>query len=101
MSVMSDAYAGCFTDADVVVVTDIYSSGTAPIEGVTGKLVVDAVVASHPSTQIEWKQSRTELVEYLANELVSGDLCISMGCGDIQSLPDEVIDRRSQIRGVQ
>lgn len=101
MSVMSDAYADSFTDADVVVVTDIYSSGTAPIEGVTGKLVVDAVTAMHPTTHIEWKQSRTELIEYLATELRVGDLCISMGCGDIQSLPDEVIDRRSRMRGAQ
>jgi UDP-N-acetylmuramate--alanine ligase len=101
MSVMSEAYAGCFLDADVVVVTDIYSSGTAPIEGVTGELVVDAVTAMHPTTHIEWKQSRTELIEYLATELRAGDLCISMGCGDIQSLPDEVIDRRSRMRGAQ
>ena len=101
MSVMSEAYAGCFLDADVVVVTDIYSSGTAPIAGVTGKLVVDAVIAAHPSTHIEWKQSRIELIEYLATELRAGDLCISMGCGDIQSLPDEVMIRRSQMRGAQ
>ena len=84
-----------------MVVTDIYSSGTAPIAGVTGKLVVDAVIAAHPSTHIEWKQSRIELIEYLATELRAGDLCISMGCGDIQSLPDEVMIRRSQMRGAQ
>ena len=36
-------YADAFVDADIVVLTDIYSSGTTPIPGVTGKLLVNAV----------------------------------------------------------
>jgi hypothetical protein len=32
--------------------------------------------------------------------LSAGDLCISMGCGDIESLPDEVIAFRLAKRGV-
>jgi len=31
--------------------------------------------------------------------LNDGDLCISMGCGDIESLPDEVISQRIAKRG--
>ena len=44
MSVMSRDYADAFVDADVVVLTEIYASGTTPIPGVTGHLVVDAVL---------------------------------------------------------
>ena len=99
MQHMSDAYADCFTAADHVVITDIYSSGTTPIEGVTGKLVVDAIARAHPDTSIAWKPTRAELIQHLATELRSGDLCISMGCGDIETLPDEVIAARRTLRG--
>ena len=99
MQHMSDAYANCFAHADHVVITDIYSSGTAPIAGVTGKLVVDAIVRAHPQTSIAWKSTRVELIQHLATELRAGDICISMGCGDIETLPDEVIAARRALRG--
>ena len=99
MQHMSDAYADCFTAADHVVITDIYSSGTTPIAGVTGKLVVDAIARAHPNTSLAWKPTRAELIQHLATELRSGDLCISMGCGDIETLPDEVITARRALRG--
>jgi UDP-N-acetylmuramate--alanine ligase len=99
MQHLSDAYADCFASADHVVITDIYSSGTSPIPGVTGKLVVDAILRSHPDTSISWKPSRAELIQHLATELRSGDICVSMGCGDIETLPDEVISARRALRG--
>ena len=48
MAEMSRDYADAFVDADVVVLTEIYPSGTTPIPGVTGKLVVNAVLDAHP-----------------------------------------------------
>ena len=98
MSVMSSAYADAFGDADVVVVTDIYSSGTTPIPGVTGKLVVDAIEKNHPGQRVEWIAQWEDLVSFLASTLTTGDLCISMGCGDVAYLPDEVISLRQSNR---
>ena len=98
MSVMSGAYADAFGDADVVVITDIYSSGTTPIPGVTGKLVVDAIKNNHPGKRVEWIAQREDLVSFLASTLTNGDLCISMGCGDVAQLPDEVISLRQSNR---
>ena len=97
MAVMSDAYRDAFVDADLVVVTDIYASGTRRIEGVTGRLVVDAVRAAHPSARVEWCESRESLVDFVAREAGEGDLCISMGCGDIETFPDEVVARRREL----
>ena len=98
MSVMSGEYADAFGDADVVVITEIYSSGTTPIPGVTGKLVVDAIEKSNPGKKVEWIAHREDLVTFLASTLISGDLCISMGCGDVAQLPDEVISLRQSNR---
>ncbi len=99
MAVMWPEYADAFVDADVVVLTDVYPSGTVPIPGVTGKLVVNAVLDRHPRSRVVWLPRRTELIEFVARELRPGDVCISMGCGDIASLPSEVLERRTEIDG--
>ncbi|MFM8380450.1 MAG: hypothetical protein ACKOA6_00430, partial [Actinomycetota bacterium] len=91
MSVLSPAYADCFTSADVVIVTDIYASGTERIEGVTGELVVRAVQEAHPSADVRWAPRRDTLAQFVAPILENGDLCISMGCGDVETLPGEIL----------
>lgn len=96
MAAMWHEYADAFVDADVVVLTDIYPSGTEPIPGVTGKLVVNAVLDAHPASRVVWLPRRGDLVDFVAGELRDGDVCISMGCGDIASFPSEVIERREQ-----
>lgn len=94
MALISHEYAHAFTGADVVVITDIYASGTAFIEGVTGKLVVDAVRAAYPHLQVDWVPQRSDLAQHLANMLRTGDVCISSGCGDIETLPAEIASER-------
>ena len=90
-------YRDAFVDADLVVLTDIYASGTTPIPGVTGKLVVNAVLDAHPRARVAWLPRRADLIDYVADVLRPGDVCISMGCGDIASLPDEVLARRETL----
>jgi UDP-N-acetylmuramate--alanine ligase len=92
-------YASAFVDADLVVVTGIYASGTVPIPGVSGKLIVDGVLDAHPDARVVWLPRRDELATYLAREVRAGDVCISMGCGDIAALPDEVLALRAGARG--
>jgi UDP-N-acetylmuramate--alanine ligase len=87
-------YELAFTGADLVVLTDIYASGTVPIPGVTGKLIVNAVTEADPGRRVVWLPRRDDLVSFLASELRDGDVCISMGCGDIATLPSEVLDVR-------
>jgi UDP-N-acetylmuramate--alanine ligase len=87
-------YEHAFVGADIVVLTDIYASGTVPIPGVTGKLIVNAVTEADPLRRVVWLPERDDLVAFLAREVREGDVCISMGCGDIATLPSEVLDAR-------
>jgi UDP-N-acetylmuramate--alanine ligase len=93
MEILSPEYRDAFVRADITVITDIYPSGEAPIPGVTGKLVVNAVLDAHPWQRLAWLPKRGEVIEYLAAVLRPGDVCISMGCGDVASLPSEVLAR--------
>ena len=90
IAAMADAYADCFGDADLVVITDVYASGTERIEGVTGHMVVDAVRAAHPDALVEWAPARADIVRTVGAYLRPGDGCISMGCGDIATFPTDL-----------
>lgn len=90
IAAMADAYKNCFSAADLVVITDVYASGTPRIEGVTGKLVSDAILKAHPELNVVYAPTRADIVQNLRAYLAPGDVCISMGCGDIETLPNDV-----------
>ena len=83
-------FADSFTAADVVVITGIYAAGEAPREGVTGRLVHDAVAAAHPDTDLHFAEDLDTAAALLASILRPGDLCLSLGAGDVTTLPDRV-----------
>ncbi|HWW53452.1 MAG TPA: UDP-N-acetylmuramate--L-alanine ligase [Acidimicrobiales bacterium] len=85
-------FADAFVDADRLVVTEIYSSGEAPRPGVTGKLIVDAVLDAHPTAAVAWLPGRRSLLDYLLRILRPGDLCLTLGAGDLTSLPDDLLE---------
>jgi len=86
-------FGTAFEGADRIYVTDVYPAGEAPRPGVSGQLIVDAVERAFPGTDIHYIQRREELVVALADDLVAGDLCLTMGAGDLTSVPDEVRGR--------
>lgn len=87
-----EGFADVFAGADQVVVTDIYAAGEAPRPGVSGRLVVNAVLDAHPWTDVAYLPKRDDLMSYLPIRLRSGDLCLTLGAGDLTSLPDQVIE---------
>lgn len=97
---LAASFARSFDEADVVVITEIYSSGEEPRPGVSGKLVVDAVAAGAggPSRgrggrqpKVVWLPSRLDLVGWLRANLRPGDLCLTLGAGDLTTLPGELL----------
>ena len=90
IATMADSYADCFTHADRIVITDVYASGTQKIEGVTGELVVNAIRSAHHGADVVWAQSRSDTVAAVESWITPGDICVSMGCGDIESFPDDL-----------
>ena len=85
------SFADAFADADVVVVTDVYPAGEPARPGVSGKLIVDAVLEAHPGARVAWLPTRRDVVAYLVEALRPGDLCLTLGAGDLTAVPDEVM----------
>ena len=69
--------------ADVVAVTDVYPAREEPIEGVTGKLVVDALVERRPGMLVGWTPSVEDGVRFLVDHVRAGDRVVTIGAGDV------------------
>jgi UDP-N-acetylmuramate--alanine ligase len=85
-------YAQSVTGADLVVVTDVFAASERPIPGVTGKLVVDALAEAAPGKRIVYLPRRSDVAPFLAREARSGDLVVTLGCGDIGMVIDEALE---------
>ncbi len=75
-------FGGAFDQSDHVVVTDVYPASEAPIHGVSGRTIVDEMVArGHRGAAYQPRLDR--LHRDVGNMLASGDLVLSLGAGNI------------------
>lgn len=84
-------FADAFVDADLLVLTDVYPAGEVPRPGVSGHLIVDAVLDSHPRTRVAYLPALDAAATYLRGALRPGDLCLTIGAGDVTRLPDALL----------
>jgi UDP-N-acetylmuramate--alanine ligase len=84
-------FGTAFHDADAVVVTDVYSAGEAPVPGVSGKLIADAIAEQDPGVPVVYAATHDELRSVVSRLLAPGDLCCTLGAGDLTTLPDELL----------
>ena len=93
-SAVATGFAESFGVADEVVITGIYSAGETPIPGVQGTLVANAVRSVLGLERVHYVEERDLVVDLVDSLLTPGDLCLTMGAGDLTTLPDELLGRR-------
>ena len=84
-------FADAFAEADSVVLTDVYSAGETPQPGVSGRLVLRAVLDAHPALPVTYLPRRADLVGNVLRLARPGDVVLTLGAGDLTTLPDEWI----------
>lgn len=87
----SEEFGGCFDDADRVVLMDVYGAGEAPVPGVSGKTVLDALLDHEPKAQAAYFPHRGDIHEYVASRVRDGDLVMTMGAGDVTTVGPELV----------
>ncbi|MEM9651775.1 MAG: UDP-N-acetylmuramate--L-alanine ligase [Actinomycetota bacterium] len=84
-------FGDSFTEADVLFITGIYASGEAPRPGISSELIVQVVTEAHPDADVRHVPSLADLPAALLAELRRGDLCITLGAGDLTTVPDALL----------
>ncbi len=85
-----EQFASSFFDADKLVVTDIYAASEMPRPNVSGDRVCRAIQTSGHRDAVFIERSR--LTEYVQEQIVSGDLVITLGAGDIGQVATQLSD---------
>jgi UDP-N-acetylmuramate--alanine ligase len=81
-------FAGAFDGADAVVLTDVYPAGETPIAGVSGRLVVHAVIDASPTLPVSYLPRPADLVDLPRRLARPGDVVLTLGAGNLTALPD-------------
>jgi len=82
-------FAQCFSDADRVVVTDIYSAGEPNTTQINGQQLADLIATYHP--QVDYRQSLDSVKTLLTEILQPGDLALFLGAGNLNKIIPEAL----------
>lgn len=86
-----DAFAGCFEDADVVILTNIYSAGETAIPGLTIETLADAMRAVPGAPTAHVVNDRRAVAAHLAKRVEANDLVLTLGAGDNWRTGEELL----------
>lgn len=89
-----ELFGEVFDTANELVITDIYSAGEKPIEGVTTDALLEKIRKRCPVEPRYFP--RPQLVEGLRGMLKEGDVLLTMGAGDITKVGPELLTKLSQ-----
>ncbi|MBI4698676.1 MAG: UDP-N-acetylmuramate--L-alanine ligase [Nitrospirae bacterium] len=82
-------FSGAFTDADKVILMDIYPAGEQPIEGINSELLFREIKKA--GKDIIYVRERARILEYLIEELRDGDMFLTLGAGDVWKIGEEFV----------
>ncbi|MDT3699999.1 MAG: UDP-N-acetylmuramate--L-alanine ligase [Thermincola sp.] len=81
-----------FSDADMIVINEIYGAGETPLAGVTAELIVNAI-RDNENKPVYYFKTLGEVTEFLSEIAKSGDLILTMGAGNIRSAGIDLVER--------
>jgi UDP-N-acetylmuramate--alanine ligase len=82
---LAHGFAAALAEADAACVSDVYPAREAPVPGVSGKLIVDALAALRPGMRIGWGPSLQDAARIVASWARPGDVVLTLGAGDVDS----------------
>jgi len=90
---LAHEFGAALASADVVAVTDVYRAREEPVEGVTGKLVVDAAAEARPGMELGWTPAVEDGASFVASRARSGDSVLTLGAGDVDRAATLILER--------
>ena len=85
-------FGSAFKEADMLVLTDIYSAGEEKISGVSGESILKEVLSA-TNQAVSYIPRREDIAAAVKDQLSPGDLVITMGAGDIYKTGEELLEQ--------
>jgi len=88
---LMDNFASAFSDADTLLVLDIYAASEQPIEGVTAEHLVEEIRrVGHPSAR--YASSFEETARVAISDAKEGDLILTLGAGSVYQVGPMILE---------
>jgi len=84
-----DEFCHSFNQADVLVLTEIYAAGEAPIPGITGELLAGAISSAGHKNAV-FSSTMQGGLEYMLREARPGDAVLTIGAGSVGRVLDQL-----------
>jgi UDP-N-acetylmuramate--alanine ligase len=88
-----DQFGAAFADADTVLVLDIYAASEAPIPGITGERLAQAIQANGGKQAARYVSSFDEAARQVSAMAEPGDMVLTLGAGSVSQLGPMVLER--------
>ena len=79
--------------ANLAAVTEIYGAREEPLEGVSGKLVVDRLCERRPGMPVGWTPRVEDGARLVADRARAGDVLLTVGAGDVDAAIPWILER--------
>jgi len=89
---LMDEFASSFSDADFLVLLDVYPAGEKPIQGINSGALIEKIKKSGRNNALYIKD-RDEAIRYIVSHMRKGDLLVTLGAGDVWTVGDELLRR--------
>lgn len=89
-------FGDAFIDADVVILTDIYSAGEKPIPGVSAALIKDSI-ESRTNKEVIFIKNKDNIVDFLTKILQPGDFILTIGAGDVWKVSKDLVNKLNRM----
>jgi UDP-N-acetylmuramate--alanine ligase len=80
---LAHGFAEALAAADAACVTEIYPARERPIDGVSGRLIVDELARLRPGMRIGWAPGLEDAARMVAGWARPGDTVLTLGAGDV------------------
>ena len=84
LSDLFEGFCGCFNDADVVGIADVYAAGEAPIKGASRDDLVAGLIA-HGHRSAMAVEDEAGLAKFYHDHCAPGDLLVCLGAGTVSA----------------
>ena len=84
-------FVKAFYDADVLILTDIYPAGEAPIEGVTAEALASRI-KRHGQKDVTYIADRDAVCNHLKGIVKAGDTVLTLGAGNIWQVGEALME---------
>ena len=89
---LMDEFTTAFSDADSLIVLDIYAASEQPIQGITGEILAQKI-AENGNHNASYARSFEEAVAAATNAAKPGDMILTIGAGSVSQLGPLVLDK--------